>query len=157
VTRLALMCTSPGGPGRASYPLHDLADLPPAEQAALTTTLLDTRFTTAWLDTHPDDRALVDVRATRRSAGRSDEQRRGEIEQLGARGGHDVWERLPAITCPTLIAAGRYDGIAPAANSEAIASRIAGAELHLYEGGHLFFAQDRAALVDIVAFLDKAS
>src|ERR1041384_584397 len=33
VERLALACTSPGGTGRASYPLHELADLPPAERA----------------------------------------------------------------------------------------------------------------------------
>ena len=58
-----------------------------------------------------------------------------------------------AITCPTLVAGGRYDGIAPPANSEAIASRIPGAELRLYEGGHLFFLQDRAAFPDIVGFL----
>ena len=30
VERLALLCTSPGGPDLASYPLHTLADLPPA-------------------------------------------------------------------------------------------------------------------------------
>jgi pimeloyl-ACP methyl ester carboxylesterase len=66
-----------------------------------------------------------------------------------------VWDRLPAITCPTLVAAGRYDGIAPLSNSEGIASRIPGAELRVYEGGHIFFQQDRAALPDIVEFLDK--
>jgi hypothetical protein len=39
------------------------------------------------------------------------------------------------------------------ANSEAIASRIAGAELRVYEGGHLFFVQDSRALPDVFAFL----
>jgi pimeloyl-ACP methyl ester carboxylesterase len=155
VTRLALVCTSPGGPGRASYPLHKLAELPVEEQAALTTTLVDTRFTSAWLDSHPHDKAMVEMRAERRTAVRGIEQRRGEVEQLGARRDHDVWDRLPAITCPTLVAAGRYDGIAPPANSEAIVSRIAGAELHVYEGGHLFFLQDRAAMPDIIDFLGR--
>ena len=51
------------------------------------------------------------------------------------------------------MACGRYDPIAPMANSEAIASRIAGAELRAYDGGHAFFVQDRAALADIVNFL----
>ena len=88
---------------------------------------------------------------------RSVEQRRGEIEQLGARRDHDVWGRLPAISCPTLVAAGRYDGIAPPANSESIASRITGADLRVYEGGHLFFIQDRTAMPDIVDFLAKGS
>ena len=45
--------------------------------------------------------------------------------------------------------AGRYDGIAPVANSEAIATRIPNAELRVYEGGHLFIAQDPAAMADI--------
>ena len=30
-----------------------------------------------------------------------------------ARSRHDVLDRLGAITCPTLVASGRYDGIAP--------------------------------------------
>ena len=153
VTRLALLCTSPGGPERSSYPLHELADRPPHEQAAIGITLLDTRFTGDWLDTHPSDRALLAARAPQRQTRRSAEQRRGELAQLEARSGHDVWDRLPAIDCPTLVAGGRYDGIAPPANSEAIASRIDGADLRFYEGGHLFFLQDPAALPDTLRFL----
>ena len=65
ITRLALVCTSPGGAGRASYPLHELAELPPAEAAAIGLQLLDTRFTPAWLAAHPQDRALVEARAAR--------------------------------------------------------------------------------------------
>jgi pimeloyl-ACP methyl ester carboxylesterase len=64
-----------------------------------------------------------------------------------------VTDRLGAITCPTLVASGRYDGIAPVANGEVIAARISGAELRVYEGGHAFFAQDRAALPEILDFL----
>ena len=52
-----------------------------------------------------------------------------------------------------LIAAGRYDGIALPATQEKMASRIPGAELKVYEGGHLFMLQDRAAYREIVAFL----
>ena len=52
-----------------------------------------------------------------------------------------------------LIAAGRYDGIALPATQEKMASRIPGAELRWYEGGHLFMLQDRAAYREIVAFL----
>ena len=153
ITRLALVCTSPGGPGRASYPLHELAALPAAEAAALGLRLLDTRFTPEWLAAHPHDRAMVEARADRNATPRSDATRQGELEQLDARRHHDVWDRLPRVTCPTLVAGGRYDGIAPPANSEAIASQIAGAELRLYEGGHLFFLQDRAAFPDILGFL----
>jgi pimeloyl-ACP methyl ester carboxylesterase len=153
VTRLALVCTSSGGHGQASYPLHEMAKLPPKEQAALAATLLDTRFTPEWLAEHPRDKAILDMRAARRPAEHGSERRRGELAQLDARAEHDVWDRLPAITCPTLVAGGRFDGVAPPSNSEAIASRIPDAKLRLYEGGHLFFLQDPAAFPDIVAFL----
>lgn len=153
IERLALLCTSPGGDGGASYPLHELADLPAAERASVGTKILDTRFTPEWLAEHDFDRMVADMMASRGAAERTDEQRRGEAAQLEARRHHDVWGRLPRITCPTLIAAGRYDGIAPPPNSEAIASRIAGSELRLYEGGHAFFAQDRTAMPDVIDFL----
>jgi 3-oxoadipate enol-lactonase len=77
--------------------------------------------------------------------------------QLEARAGHDVWDRLDAITCPALVGYGNYDGIAPAKNSIAIASRIRGAELRGYEGGHLFLFQDPAALPELEAFLHAPS
>ena len=54
------------------------------------------------------------------------------------------------------MAAGRYDGIAPLANSEAIVSQIADSELRIYEGGHVFFVQDPRALTEILDFLDLA-
>lgn len=153
IERLALLCTSPGGAGGASYPLHQLADLPPAERDRARLGLLDTRFTPAWLADHPSDRALVAAMAGRAGPERSEEVLAGERLQLAARAGHDVYDRLGAITCPTLVAAGRYDGIAPPANGAAIAAAVSGAELRLYEGGHMFFLQDPGALGDIEAFL----
>jgi 3-oxoadipate enol-lactonase len=79
---------------------------------------------------------------------------RGAQAQLAARSTHDVWDRLGAITAPTLVAAGRFDGVAPVENAEAIASRISGAELRIYEGGHVFFFQDPTALPEIIEFLE---
>jgi pimeloyl-ACP methyl ester carboxylesterase len=153
VERLALVCTSPGGGGGASYPLHELAGLPADERAAIGVRILDTRFTPEWLDAHPADRGLVEMMAQRALGEKTPDQLRGEAEQLGARSRHDVCDRLARITCPTLVASGRYDGIAPPANAEAIASRVPGAELRFYEGGHAFFAQDPKALPDVRAFL----
>src|SRR5690242_13046366 len=102
VERLALLCTSPGGVGGASYPLHELAELPPRERAALGTTLLDSRFTREWLASHDGDRALAERMADRRTEEKTAEQLRGEALQLDARRRHDVCDRLSAITCPTL-------------------------------------------------------
>jgi pimeloyl-ACP methyl ester carboxylesterase len=155
VERLALVCTSPGGAGGSSYPLHELAELPTAEHAALSIRLLDTRFDEEWLASHPGDRALVEMLARRNTGEKRADVQRGEAEQLQARRHHDVWDRLGHVTAPTLVAAGRYDGIAPVANSEAIAKAIPGAELRVYEGGHCFFAQDAAAFPDILTFLDS--
>ena len=153
VERLALVCTSPGGTERASYPLHELQDLPEEERTAIAVKLLDTRFDAAWFAEHPKDRALADAMGERRLSTKSDEQRRGEREQLEARRQHDVWSRLPRIVCPTIVAGGHFDGIAPPANSEAIADQVPNAELRLYDGGHAFFAQDPRALPEILDFL----
>jgi pimeloyl-ACP methyl ester carboxylesterase len=154
VERLALCCTSPGGVGGASYPLHELASLTVEERAERATRLLDTRFDPAWLEAHPADRGLAEMMAERRAGnGKSAEQLRGEAEQLGARAHHDVCDRLYRVSCPTLVAGGRYDGIAPPANSVAIAARVADADLRLYDGGHVFFAQDARALPEIIDFL----
>ena len=144
VERLALLCTSAGGAGGSSHPLHDTPATP---------TTLDTRFTPDWLAEHPRDATLVDVMGKRSSEPKDPEVERGERAQLEARRHHDVWDRLPQITAPTVVAAGRYDGLAPLANSEAIAGRIPGAELRVYEGGHAFFVQDDRALPDVTAFL----
>jgi pimeloyl-ACP methyl ester carboxylesterase len=154
VERLALLCTSSGGEGGSSYPLHELAGLTDTERSRVGSQLLDTRFDDAWLASHPRDRSLVAMMADR-SRVPDIEQQRGRQEQLEARRTHDVWDRLPSIVCPTFVACGRYDGIAPAGNSEAIASRIAGAELHTYEGGHAFLAQDPDSIPAVISFLTE--
>lgn len=156
VERLALLCTSPGGEGGASYPLHELAAMTAEERRAVGATLLDTRFTPAWLAEHPDDRALAELIAARTGGAGSVEARRGAAAQLDARRRHDVSDRLGRIACPTLVAAGRYDGIAPMANAEAIAARVPGSDLRRYEGGHAFFVQDATALPEILDFLAGA-
>ena len=152
VERLALLCTSPGGP-LPSAPLHELAALGEAERAARYLPLLDTRFTPEWLADHESDRALVAMLAERTAAVKDAEVLRGEREQLEARRHHDVVGRLGQVICPTLVAAGRFDGIAPLENSEAIAARVPNAELQIYEGGHAFFAQDGRALPAVLDFL----
>jgi len=153
VEKLALCCTSPGGRGGASYPLHELASLSPDERAARGMQLLDTRFTPEYLAAHPADRGLAEMMASRYTAEKSPEQLRGEAAQLRARAGHDVCDRLSRISAPTIVACGRYDGIAPLPNGEFIAGHIPHAELHEYDGGHAFFVQDPKALPEIMEFL----
>lgn len=154
VERMALLCTSSGGPGGSSFPLHELAARL-ADDPALALTLADSRFTPAWLAEHPTDAALVDARRAGASRTRTPDEALGERLQLEARSRHDVWDRLELVSCPTLVASGRYDLTAPVANGQAIARRIPNAEFRVYEGGHLFFAQDPAALPETREFLDK--
>ena len=153
VERLALLCTSPGGADASSYPLQNLATLPPEERAAVGLRILDRRFTPEYLADHPNDQGLVDLMAARALGEKSAEQARGEAAQIDARSRHDVLDRLPRITCPTFVASGRYDGIAPVPNGELIARQVPGSELHVYEGGHLFFVQDPSAFPEILDFL----
>ena len=141
IERLCLACTSPGGAGGSSAPLHTLADLPPEERLAQQVAWLDTRTVD-----DPDLRAVwTEVMGT--LAG--DEPTTGERLQLEARRHHDVWDRLPQLRLPVLIAAGRFDGIAAPPNQEALLGQIEGADLRWFDGGHAFFLQDRTALESI--------
>lgn len=154
VERLVLLCTSAGGPGGSSFPLDELNALDPDERQARRRTLMDTRFDPAWLETHPDDLRLVS--AFESSAADRDPDQRGVDEQLNARRTHDVFDRLAAIDCPTFIGCGRYDGIAPPKNSEAMAAANAHAELHMYAGGHGFLFQAPESFDDIATFFLSA-
>jgi 3-oxoadipate enol-lactonase len=149
VRRLALCCTSAGGAGGASYPLQDLTGLDPAEGADIHLRLMDTRWDDAWRRANPDTAAMIIARF----ASSTTTPTAGLRLQLEARSHHDTAARLATIACPTLVAGGRYDGIAPPANSEFLARSIPGATLRLFDGGHGFFLQDPAALPTIVDFL----
>lgn len=150
VDRLCLACTSAGGQGGSSYPLHELASLDPVDRARLYPTLVDTRFDEAWLAEHPTDAAFLAPRPapTGRSA-------LGATWQLDARSRHDVWDRLGSIVAPTFVASGEFDGIAPPDNGRSIAARITGAVHEEYHGGHMFLFHDRRALRDVRDFLSN--
>lgn len=155
VYRLALVCTSPGG-SSPSFPLHELFDLPPEQRVERHLAAVDTRYTPEFLASSPLDQMLVDATRAGAAIPKTELQLVGERAQLEARRHHDVVDRLGHITCPTFVASGRYDGVAPPDNGRLIASLVPGAEFHLYEGGHVFLAQDRSAFPEITAFLGAA-
>ncbi|MFI4974802.1 MAG: alpha/beta fold hydrolase [Caulobacterales bacterium] len=155
VKRLVLACTSPGGAGGASYPFHEIGHLKGETRARHLIPISDTRRDAAWAVAHPDQYAsFVAMGASDPFAGEPGREM-GARRQIEARAGHDTWERLPRIACPVLIAAGRYDGIALPRSQENMASRIPGARLEWFDGGHLFMIQDRTAVPAIVAFLNE--
>jgi pimeloyl-ACP methyl ester carboxylesterase len=119
VERLALACTSAGGGGGSSYPLQKLRELPPEERAAAQLRLADSRWDERWLETRPADRALAERLTAAGQDQRDPAAAAAHQAQLEARAGHDVWDRLGAITCPTLVGYGNYDQIAPVQNGTA--------------------------------------
>ncbi len=155
VAKLVLNCTSSGGAGKPSYPLHELQSLEPETRIRAQIRLSDTRVTPEWEQANARElEALLDQRREAAAIG-ADEPRRelGARLQLEARIHHDVYDRLPALTMPVLVCAGAYDGIAPPANSRAIAARIPNARYEEFEGGHGFLWQDPRAAGAIAAFL----
>lgn len=157
IDRLVLACTSSGGAGGASYPLHLHAGDTLEERARRQLVLSDVRRTPEWMSSH---RAEFDALATGLAAalaigydepGRLDGYRR----QLAARKALDTFERLPGLTMPTLICGGRYDGIAPAQNLYAMQRQMPNARVELFEGGHGFLLEDPSAYDHIIAFLSE--
>ena len=157
VERLVLCCASSGGVGGAAYPLHELSDLSPQAYAAHTLGLFDTRRDTAWQTASPAKSAgaLADTMAAITFAAGEPGRAIGARRQLDARRRHDAYARLPSLKVPTLICGGRYDGISPPANLEALCRQIPGARLAMFEGGHRFYFQDPAAFACILAFLGE--
>ena len=149
VGALALACTSAGGAGGASYPLHELAELPQRQRAEQHLRVADTRCTPAWIAEHPQRwNQLVDMALGRTSGGAE-----GARKQLAARRQHDTFERLGRVRHPVLLAAGRHDGIAPPRNMEAMHRVLANSTLRWFEGGHMFLIQDKTAYPSIVEWL----
>lgn len=153
IRKLVLCCTSPGGAGGASYPLHELIGMDREAEARLMIPISDTRHDAAWQAANPDAfKAMLDFRVNDPWA---DEPRRalGARLQLLARKDLDTWDRLPSITAPTLVCGGLYDAIALPKTQARLAERIPNARLRMFEGGHMFLIQDRAAFPAIIEFL----
>ena len=155
VERLVLCCTSSGGEGQPSYPLHELQQLPEDERALRHMELSDTRCDAAWRAANPEAvERMQGFMAARAAVGADDPGRdEGFRLQLEARSGHDTWSRLPKLTMPTYVCGGRHDGIAPPENQHALERAIPDAKLELFDGGHLFLMQDRSANPKIIEFL----
>ena len=153
VRRLVLACTSPGGAGGSSFPFHEIEHLRGEARARHMIPISDTRRDAAWAQANPEQYAKLVALSSAEPFADEPGRAAGAWRQLEARATHDTWDRLPAITCPVLIAAGRYDGIAPLQIQERMAGRIPGARLQVFEGGHLFMIQDRTATPAMADFL----
>lgn len=155
VERLVLACTSSGGAGGSSYPLHELADLPLEEYVRRILQLSDIRRHAIWRDTNPIQfQALFDETMKRIQVGADEpEHQTGMYRQLEARARHNTYDRLHELKIPVYICGGLFDGIAKPTNLKSMQDRIPGSRLELFLGGHFFYIQDPKAFDRMTAFL----
>lgn len=152
VERLVLAITCSGGDGSRSYPLHELYELAHDERPARLVELLDTRAAT-----QPQlAEAIAGFLTVDRSLAAREDPSPGLLRQLEARRHHDTSARLHELRMPTLVVAGRFDGIAPITACERLAQAIPGARLEVFDGGHGVLLQDPAAWPSIADFLGAA-
>jgi pimeloyl-ACP methyl ester carboxylesterase len=78
----------------------------------------------------------------------------GFFGQLIAAAPYGAWRRLAGIAAPTLIQHGTKDGFLRPSAARAMAARIPGARLSVYEGaGHALALQHPESIAELVAFL----
>lgn len=157
IDRLVLCCTSPGGEGGSSWPLHEVAGMDDEARLRFMAPISDTRHDEVWQQANAETfDALIREQAEAETAYADEPGRReGALLQLEARRHHDAWEGLATIPHETLICGGRYDGIAPPQTQERLRDRIPNSQVRMYEGGHWFIVRDRAAWADIVRFVTR--
>ncbi len=153
---LALACTSSGGSGGASYPLHKFLGSSAKEYTESIIPLMDNRLDDAWQAAHPEDFAeMVEMALVTGRIGADEPNRAiGARRQIEARIYHDTFDRLPQITAPVFICGGHYDSVAPPDNQAAMTDQIPHARMELFEGGHRFLWEDPLAFQRIIAFLN---
>ncbi len=153
VRRLVLNCTSPGG-SKPSFPSHTIEALDVEARIEMRMGLLDNRWDPGRDDPIPGLGPFYDAMVEHERIPREGEDLRGRQAQLEARATHDATPSLHSIELPTLVCAGEFDDLAPLANSIALVEAMPNAELRVFNGGHFFLIQDRAAFGSIIEFLD---
>ena len=155
ITKLALACANPGGP--YGYPLLELHAKPP-EVRARTMLSLDSRKSLEWQAAHPEEAEKL-LEMGRKRGGPVDPSdphaAMGARRQLEAREEHDAREWIGEISVPIGLFGGRYDLLGTEEGQVFMAERIAGSELHLFEGAHGFLNEDPGAVPAIVEFLTR--
>ena len=155
VKRLVLACTSGGGVGGSSYPLHEIMHLPIEERVRRGIARNDIRRDDAWQrdNIQKYTKLFEDGIAATRFAADEPGHEMGARRQLEARANHDTWERLPQLGLPVLVCGGSHDGQATPEVVKNLAARIPGASLEFFDGGHLFLNEDPKAFPAVSRFL----
>lgn len=137
---LIIGCAVTGGPHPLGLGSNDskkafsTEELSAEERAkALATSI----FTEGYVNAHPE---IIPALVESREKNPLDPVAFGR--RLDAGYAHDTYDRLPKISCPTLVMVGKDDEIIPWENSKVIAERIPGAQLVVLEpAGHGFWIE----------------
>lgn len=157
VRSLVLGCTTAGGPnairigGNAFAAAYSTQPMSADERGRA---LAEAAFTKGYIARHPEIiSAMVEARR----------QRPIDPVALGHRMkavfAHNAYDRLPQISCPTLVITGKDDALVSWENSRLIAERIPGATFVLLEpAGHCFWLEQPAESTEAISrFLDTHS
>ena len=154
VRSLVLGCTTAGGPKAiriggnafaAAYSTHQMS----AEERGRA--LAEAAFTKGYIERHLEIiPAMIDARRQRPIDPVALDHRIKAVLK------HDAYDRLPQITCATLVITGREDALVSWENSRILADRIPGAQLIVLESaGHCFWLeqpeQSREAILRFVS------
>lgn len=140
VRSLILGCTTPGGPDAirlSGTALTSAYSTQSMTAEARGRALAEAAFTKGYLARHPE--IIESMIAARRSRPIDST---AFAHRMKAIAGHDAYDRLPQIHCPTLVIAGKDDSLINWENSRLIADRIEGARLVVLEpAGHSFWVE----------------
>jgi 3-oxoadipate enol-lactonase len=157
VRSLILGCTTAGGSkairigGDAFAAAYSTQAMPPEERGRA---LAEAAFTKGYIEQHPEIiSTMIEARRQRPLDPVALERRMKAVLT------HDAYDRLPQITCPTLVITGKDDALVAWQNSQLLAERIPGARLVLLEpAGHCFWLERPQQSHDAIAqFLDSVS
>tara|TARA_B100000927_G_scaffold90343_1_gene73084 strand:+ start:1020 stop:1946 length:927 start_codon:yes stop_codon:yes gene_type:complete len=151
VSKLVLACTSAGGYGGSSYPLHELELLEEEERLERFIMINDLRISESWILENEEQFNSLKINSRNRNPYKPDPE--NLLKQLLARKDHNTFEDLRHIDIPVFLMGGKYDGIAPVSNMEAMHEEIKDSKLKFYEGGHLFMIQDKSAFQELIEWL----
>ena len=157
VRSLILGCTTPGGTkairiGGSAFAAAYSTQAMSAEERGRA--LAEAAFTKSYIEKHPEIiPAMIESRRQRPLDPVALERRMNAVLA------HDAYDRLPQISCPTLVITGKDDALVAWQNSQLLAERIPSAILVLLEpAGHCFWLEQPQQSVDAIArFLDSVS
>jgi 3-oxoadipate enol-lactonase len=140
VRSLILGCTTSGGPkairvgGSAFTAAYSTRSMSAEERGRA---LAEAAFTEGYIEQHPEIiPAMIEARRQRPLDPAALEQRMKAVLA------HDAYDRLPQISCPTLVITGKDDALVAWQNSQLLADRIPGARLVVLEpAGHCFWLE----------------